>query len=86
MDVAVNKLVEVHAGSVDYQTFGANDAPETIVPLHAPATDAWSLVPLAARLTETYRVFVPNFDGYGVSSTVHDARPRSVTSKQSSGS
>ena len=61
MDVAVNKLVEVHAGSVDYQTFGANDAPETIVPLHAPATDAWSLVPLAARLTETYRVFVPNF-------------------------
>ncbi|MEC7537223.1 MAG: alpha/beta fold hydrolase [Pseudomonadota bacterium] len=67
MDVAVNKSVVVHAGSVDYQTFGANDAPETIVLLHASATGAWSLVPLAARLSETYRVFVPNLDGYGMS-------------------
>ena len=67
MGVAVNKSVEVHAGSVDYQTFGANDAPETIMLLHATATGAWRLVPLAARLSETYRAFVPNLDGYGMS-------------------
>ena len=67
MDVAVNKLFEVHAGSVDYQTFEANDAPKTVVLLHASATGAWSFVPLAARLSETYRVFVPNLDGYGMS-------------------
>ena len=67
MDVAVNRSVEVHAGSVDYQTFVANDAPETIVLLHASATGDWSLVQLAVRLSETSRVFVPNLDKDGMS-------------------
>ena len=42
MEKPVIKSVEVHAGSVDYQTFGADDAPETTVLLHASAPGAWS--------------------------------------------
>ena len=41
MNAMVNKSVEVHAGTVDYRTFGAVGAPETIVLLHASATGAW---------------------------------------------
>ena len=63
----VNKSVEVYAGTVDYQTFGAVGAPETIVLLHASATGAWSLAPLAEILSDRYRVLVPNLDGYGMS-------------------
>lgn len=63
----VNKSVEVYAGTVDYQTFGAVGAPETIVLLHASATGAWSLAPLADILSDRYRVLVPNLDGYGMS-------------------
>ena len=66
MDKAVNKSIEGHAGSVDYQKFGADNAPETTLLLHASATGAWSLVPLAARLSETSRVFVPILDGYSM--------------------
>ena len=67
MNAMVNKSVEVYAGTVDYQTFGAVGAPETIVLLHASATGAWSLAPLAEILSDRYRVLVPNLDGYGMS-------------------
>ena len=47
----VNKSVEVYAGTVDYQTFGAVGAPETIMLLHATATGAWRR-PLAEILSQ----------------------------------
>jgi len=67
MSEGTSKSIEVYAGRVDYQTFGAVDAPETVVLLHASATGAWSLAPLAAQLGAQYRVLVPNLDGYGMS-------------------